>query len=428
MNAQPSGRFTRSGRIARLLTKLLGAGAIAQVLNLVTGLALLRWLTVEEYAQYTVAFGFSATLAALVDLGFAGAIMPLVGDRASDRVAFGAYIRAALHLRARIAVVLLPISAVIFFVVTGPRDWGIGVEIGLFATIALTLLAKAMADIYSLPLLMHSRYREYYAFQVGTSGLRLAASAGLYGFRGLTGVTASAVSAVAALLNGLAYKRLARNYVDVPDARDPEKTRAIRRLMAPLLPGLIFTAFQGQITVLLITVFGDVRAIAEVGALSRLAALFAVLAGLNQVLIAPRFPQVPRDRLRLEIMRVLGGVGALSLMLTVLAFVFPAPLLFLLGSSYDHLSAEVAWFMLGASLGYLAGTIYFINVSRRFVWHWTTWLGLGLVIFSQVASAIFFDLGSVLGLQYFAALTGVAGCIAQAVTMLYGLRVGSRRP
>ena len=68
MTRGPAGRFARPARIVGLLAKLLGAGAIAQLLSVLTGLALLRWLSIEEFAQYTVAFGLSATLAALVDV------------------------------------------------------------------------------------------------------------------------------------------------------------------------------------------------------------------------------------------------------------------------------------------------------------------------------------------------------------------------
>jgi len=50
---------------------------------------LLRWLSVEAYAQYSVAFGFQNTLGVLVDLGISGSIVALVGDRGSDKEIVG---------------------------------------------------------------------------------------------------------------------------------------------------------------------------------------------------------------------------------------------------------------------------------------------------------------------------------------------------
>lgn len=427
MRAGIAGRLAGSARIARLLAKLLSAGAAAQFLGVLTGLALLRWLPVEDYAQYTVAYGFSATLTALVDVGLAGAIMPLVGERAPDRSVLAAYVRAALHLRGRLAAAAVPISAVAFFAITASRDWGIGVQLGLFATVVVTLLARAMVDIYELPLLMQGRYRDYYAAQIGVAGSRLTVSAGLYGFRGLTGVTASLVSAGAALVQGLAYRRVARACVDVPEHVDREKTREILRFVAPALPGVVFFALQGQITIFLIAVFGEVRSIAEVGALSRLTALFVVVAGMSQVLVAPRFPQLARERLFFETSRVLVAAFGFGAVLTTMAFVFPEPFLLLLGPSYDGLRSEVAWFILAASVNALSAVAYAINFSRRFVWYWTTWVGLGLIVSSQIAGAFLFDLSSTLGLQYFAALAALGACLGQAVTFVHGVRTGPAR-
>lgn len=419
-------RFAHGRRIARLLGALLSAQALVQVLGLLSGFFLLRWLSVEDYAQYTVAFGFSATLGALIDLGFTGAVMPLVGARARDPGVFGAYVRAALHLRGRLAAFTLPLSAIAFFALTSGRGWGIGLQIGLFATVALSLLARTMVDIFALPLLMNNAYRSFYSSQVSTSGLRLAAHGLLFATRGLTSVSASLVNAVSALINGVTYRRSASHHIDLPAKADAQYTREIRRMVAPALPGLLFSAFQGQITVLLVSAFGRVESIAEVGALSRLGALFAVVGGINQVLIAPRFPQVPRQLLVRQSAMVIGAAAALGIFLAVGAFTFPEPLLFLLGPAYDNLRSEVAWYIVSASLMFLAGVLYAINLARRFIWWWTTALGLGLIVLAQLASAALFDLGSTLELQYFATVTGLAACLGQFPPLLHGLRSGPR--
>lgn len=419
-------RFAGGVRLARLLGGLISAQTLAQLLSLIAGFLLLRWLSVEEYAQYTIAFGFIAMLGALIDLGFVGAVMPLIGDRASDTKVFGSYMRAALHLRSRLAAVVLPLSGVAFFFVTSDRGWGIGVQAGLFATVALGLLARAMVDIFALPLLMNHDYRSYYSPQMLTGILRLGAHALLQITRGLTSVSASLVNGLTGLATGGLYRRSSADKSDLPASVDPERTREIRRMVAPVLPGLIFYAFQGQITIVLVSVFGRTESIAEVGALSRLTALFVIFGGITQVLVAPRFPQIPRERLVRRTVQVLTAAAALGGFLTAVAFLMPAPLLFLLGPEYDDLRLEVAWFVVAASLSFGASVTYAINLARRFIWWWSTALVLGLVLATQFVAATAIDLGSTLELQYFAALTGVAGGSAQVVALVYGLRRGPR--
>lgn len=419
----PRSRFTGALRLGRLLGGVLSAQTIAQALTLLSGLAVLRWLSVEEYAQYTLVFGFFATLSALVDLGVAGAVMPLVRNRAHDAAVVGGYLRATLHLRALVATIILPISAVAFFVMTAHRGWGSGVQLGLFATVALCVWARAMIDIYALPLLMAGAYRSYYSGQIYTAILRLGTHGLLQVTRGLSGVSASLINGLAALANGTLYRRLS---CEIPAKVDPARSREIRRLAAPAVPGLIFYAFQSQITILLVSVFGRTKSIAEVGALSRFAALFVILGGIIQVLIAPRFPQLPRNRLVRRTAQVIGVAVVLGMLLTTIAFVVPEPLLYLLGPDYGGLRLEAGWYMVGASFAFLSNVLYVINLARRFIWWWSTALCVSAIVVAQLVAAATLDLGSTLELQYFAVLTGAAACSGQLVALVWGLRAGPR--
>ena len=425
--AMSSGSRLAGGmRIGRLVGGVLSLQMLAQVLMFLSGLLLLRWLSVEQYAQYTVAFGFLATLSALVDMGVPVAVMPLIGDRAGDRKVFGGYLRAALHLRTRVVAVVLPISAIAFLWLTADHDWGVQVQAGLFAAVALGLLARAIVDIFSLPLLMNEAYRSYYSPQISTAIVRIASQGLLQLTRALTSVTASLVNAVTVLANGVLYRRAAAGRIELPERADPERIREIRRMVAPLLPGLIFYAFQSQITILLVAIFGRADSIAQVGALTRLGALFVILGGINQVLVAPRFPQIPRELLVRRILQVTCAAAALGAVLTAIAFLVPEPLLFLLGPQYDGLRLEVGWYVAGASLAFFGATLYAMNLGRRFIWWWSTALSLSLILATQIAAATVLDLGDTLDLQYFAVLTGAAASLAQIPPLVRGLRRGPR--
>ncbi len=79
----------KPSRFKRWLPLILGflAGQTSvQLLNLMTGFFLLRWLSVEQYAQYSVALGFQSTLSMPIYLGFSGSITALVGERSSDKI------------------------------------------------------------------------------------------------------------------------------------------------------------------------------------------------------------------------------------------------------------------------------------------------------------------------------------------------------
>src|SRR5881275_1891456 len=75
-----------------------------------------------------------------------------------------------------------------------------------------------------------------------------------------------------------------------------------------------FSCLQGQITVFLISVFGHrVSSVAEVGALGRLAMIFAVLSNLLTNVFAPAFARCQEaHRLRWLYGAIIGGVIAFS--------------------------------------------------------------------------------------------------------------------
>src|SRR5690625_2710448 len=77
---------------------LVGQGAL-QLIQVLSGFFLFRWLSVEQYAQYSVVFACQSTAGMLVELGFLGAIVALVGNRIQDKKVLGNYIRAGRFFR-----------------------------------------------------------------------------------------------------------------------------------------------------------------------------------------------------------------------------------------------------------------------------------------------------------------------------------------
>jgi hypothetical protein len=325
-----------------------------------------------------------------------------------------------------LVVVVLPLSAGAFFVLAQGRGWSLGANVALFASVALTLLFRVLVDLYTTPLQMLGHYSAFYGTQLATSGLRLALSAVLKISRTLNGWSASLTSACVLGLSGVLYKRRASQYVALPQDADPHHVKEITHLMTPALPGLVFTAFQGQITIFLVATFGDTTGIAQIGALARFGQFFAIFAALNQVLVGPRFAQLPPERILGRTMQAVVVAAAFGALVSGLAFAFPEPFLLLLGHSYANLRREIGWSMVGGGISLGTGLVYTINVARRFIWWRLTIAGLAAILSTEIVCASVFDLGSVLQLQYFAAITAAAGLVVQAVAFWYGMRNGPR--
>ena len=352
--------------------------------------------------------------------------MPLMAQHRDDPEQLGAYMKAALALRRRVACVVLPTSATAFYLLASHHHWTVPVQLALFGSIVTVVVARATLDYYSLPLVIHGKYGAYYGAQGGSAVIRFVTTAAFHAAHALTGWTASAITSVSVAMTGFANRRASRAFVATRPGVDPECTRNIIRLALPAMPSVIYVAFQGQITVFLIAALGGTASIADVGALNRFGQLFAAAAALNAVLIGPRFARLPRSQLRRKTSLVLLTAGLLGAILSAAAFLVPGPFLLLLGHSYRHLRIETGWYILGGSIGTVAGVLYAITTARRFNWWKPILVTLPLGVGVEAIAAVLIHLDTPLHVGYFNVLSASFAVVWGGVAFVYGARRGPR--
>jgi O-antigen/teichoic acid export membrane protein len=421
--AVPSAVPTASSRLARgahLIGRFLAGQLLVQAVNLTTGLLLIRWLAVEQFAQFSVAFAFQTTINMLVDVGFSNSIIALVGQRGSDPAVVGGFLKSAAHYRNRMFFVIGAAAAFAFPLVTYRQHWGFGVKAWLFAAIISSVLLQRQI-MYGAPLLINRRLAPYYFAQVLAGVVRLGMAFVLLKAGLLTAIATAWLSTVAIAINGLIYRLQSRPLICEPRHADPVFNREMIQLITPLIPGIIFTAFQAQISVGIITLFGRTTNIAEVSALGRLAQLFVVFSAFNTVIVEPHMARLPtlllpRRYAQLGLCSVLGAAA-----IAAGAFLVPGPLLFLLGSHYHSLGSDVGWVVAGACVSYVASVFWVMNSARKFLYWWYTGAYIVTVVLSQTACVLFLDLSTTRNVLYFMLITNAATLLVHIAAGVYGI-------
>jgi len=412
----------RLHRIGGLLgTFFLGQGLV-QVIGLITGFVLVHWLSKEEYAKVGLTFGFQCMTASMVDLGFTGSILALVGNRGNDPRVFGAYIKASKFFRLRLLLIVLPISFLAFCALAAKHQWDWTTRLVLFACIAASLCFQGVAAWYSAPLLSHRKLYANYRVGVVTSVFRLLSFVTLYFTSVLVAATQAIVNSISIFISAVLLQKAARPFVIEPAESDPAIRREMFRYLAPQIPLIIFFAFEGQITLLVISVFGKTDSIAEMAALGRIGQLFAVLSAANGILVLPYFATLPRLLLVKRHLQILLLVLLGSGTIIMLSFLFPAPLLWLLGKQYSGLHQEVGWMVANACLALLAGVIGTVNAARKFIFWRANFITIAVLIAVQVFGVLFMKLNTTLNVLHFSILLGLAHCSIHFSIFLYGLR------
>jgi O-antigen/teichoic acid export membrane protein len=422
-------RPARSPRLRRWgslgLRFLVGQGSV-QALNIITGFFLLRWMSVEAYAQYSVAFGFQSTLGMLVDLGFSGSIIALVGDRGGDPEIVGRYVRSARRFRNRLYLVIVPLGVVAFPFLIARHNWPMLTQALLLISIVAALYFQGWSSFYSTPLLITQRITPYYRPQIISAAGRNVCCFVLYLTSALSAWTAAWVSSAVIFVNSLLYRKESKPLAVEPAEADRQANREMLRYLSPLIPVTIFLAFQGQISIFIITLTGQTRGVAEVAALGRLGQLFLVLGAFNSVVISPYSAKVPRPNLARRYFQMVGTAALISAVICLGAFLFPEPFLWILGPRYQNLRREVGWAIAVSCVSYVGGVIWAIHSARKWIYWWVTVTYICLVLAAQLVFALLVDLGTTMNVIYFSLVTASAILVTHIAGGIYGFIHGPR--
>ena len=403
----------------------LGQGAL-QGLQILVGLFLVRKLSVEAYAQFGLAYGFQMTMGILMDFGFTSTIVPLVGEHRDNRQLVGRYVRAAKHLRDRTFWILAPVAAIAFLAIMHRHHWSWSLQIMLVLSVLLTLYSSGRISYFSAPLFLLGRLREFYVPQTATALGRLVAYFGCSLAGILNAWIAAGLNALNVTMNGAFLEKKAHQYMEWPKDNDPSTNREVLRYILPAAPAIILAAFQSQISLFLIGIFGRTTNIAEVAALGRVGQLFAALMTFNVVVVEPYIARISRERLLSTYLGFIAITAMLCVPAVLFAFAFPSPLLWLLGRNYKGLGSAVGWVVLAACINHLGGLMWIMNRSRKWLFWSGTILEVVLLLTVQGAFIVLVGVHTTQQAVLFTFASSFCYIVAHGYVGIYGFLKGRR--
>jgi O-antigen/teichoic acid export membrane protein len=409
--------------ISILMRFFLGQGAL-QGVQILAGLFLVRRLSVEAYAQFGLAYGFQVTMGTLMDLGLASSIVPLVGEHREDRQLVGRYVRAAKHLRDRAFWVLAPFAAVAFLAIMHRHHWNWGLQIVLLISVLVSLHSSGRVSYYSAPLFLFRRLREYYVLQTLSGLARLVAYFGCSVAGLLNSGVAAILSAVSTTASGIFIEKSANRDMDWPKDDDSSVDREVIEYVIPATPAIILAAFQSQISLILISIFGATTNIAQVAALGRLGQLFGVFMTFNIMVIEPFIARRSTERLLPTYLGFLGLTAILCIPIVLLAFALPAPFLWLLGANYEGLGSTVGWVVLAACINHLSGLMWIMNRSRKWIFWSGTIIEIALLLTVQVVFIAFVGVRTTRQAVFLTFASSFCYVVAHGYVGIYGFLKG----
>jgi len=406
-------------RRANILSKFVTVQVAVQLMGVASGILLVRTLSQTEYAYFTLAFSMLSTMSILADSGIGIALSSIGGRVWNDRERFGQLINTALRLRrylASIAVIAVTPILVWLLIRSGaPRLYAAGITLTLLIGLNYQLLSGVLMIVPRL----HSQIKRVQALDSLAAAVRLVLLVAAY-FIFLNAEVAVAATIISVIVQYAVLRRWVKDDVDLTAPVSSEDQSTMLGIVKHQAPNAVFYCIQGQLTVWLISVFGNTRSIAEVGALGRLSVIFAIINAAMSSIVLPAFArcQSPRE-LRIRYFQVSGGFLLLGLALIAAAALFPDQILWVLGSKYAHLRNELLLMMIMSAFSAVISAMWSLNSTKA--WIRFSWLNIPSVILTQIVLLALLDVSTVRGVILFGIFSLVPNFLLNSMLTFRGL-------
>jgi O-antigen/teichoic acid export membrane protein len=406
---------------ARMVGNFASVQVLVQLVGFASGILLVRLLDQNEYAYFTIANTMQGTINVLADMGISIALISIGGRVWQDRHRFGQLITTANNFRRRLgAAAIVIVTPILYWMLTRNGASSIYAAV-LIAAILLGLFAQFSLGVLGVVPRLRSDVSQIQKIDLTGALARLIVLVGC-ALLFLNAGVAVLVGSMAFLLQYWLLRRYAVGVIDLNATENADDRAAMIGFIKNQAANAVFFCLQGQITIFLISFFASrATSVAEVGALGRLAMIFAVMGQLLMNVFVPAFARCQSAaRLRLQYFAIVVGVAGCCAAVIAAAAIFPNQFLFVLGDKYSHLQRELLLMVAGTVMNVLTGTLWVLNASKA--WIAGSWLYIPLTLVTQIALIPYTDFSSVSQVLIFNLISTVPNLLLNMVLSYRGFR------
>jgi O-antigen/teichoic acid export membrane protein len=405
----------------KLLTKFLSVQVLVQALGFVSGIVLIRSLSKEEYGYLTIANSMQSMMNGLADSGVSIGISEIAGKVWNDKYRFGQLIQSALDLRKWLALISTSIITPIMIWVLLRNNISTTSAILITIAILIELYFYLESSVLETVPRFYSKIKTIQNLDIVFAVTRLILL-GVGYFTFLNSVIAAFISTIASACRTILLRRVANQEIDVKVEKNLDYQKHILTIVKNFIPNSIFYTFQGQISILLISIFGNTQNIAEIGALSRFSMIFALVTPIMSSIAFPAFSRCQNQSLlKLRYWQIVLANILFGTVLIGISYFFSDQILWILGTKYSGLSSEFTLVVLLGTVGHIGGVMWGLCCAKG--WIKNMWLEIPIKLSVQIILLLFMNLSNIKEVILFGIFSYVPSLILVAIIAYQNLRV-----
>lgn len=410
----------------KALFSFTGLEGFNQLLMLVVGLLVVRHMQNAEYGYYTISIATIGLCNALANSGLSAGFRKIGGEVHNKPAEFSSLYVSAVRERQFQSWFVIPVSIVVafYFLYRLEGLWLKSLVLSLL--VGLNAVPELWRAISVEVLLLKSAWRTVQLQNLWSVLLRLAMIAALLAF-GLSAGNMLLVNAAALWVVGWLTYRAAKAKLHLPAPPRPEQRREIRQIMNRVLPNAIFSVGLQQMGTFILASRGTVAAVADLGALTRLSAIFTIGVSAVAQVVAPKFSKThDAAAMRRIYWGTLSLVGLIAALVLLVTWLFPTQLLWLLGPKYEHLQAPLLLSVTLTMLGVIRAVTMRLNQAKAWLMLLTKW-NIPLTLIAVGAGFLLFDVSTLEGVLWLMLLSALPMLLLYFADAQAGLRAAARR-
>lgn len=388
-----------------------GAQIIVQAVAFICGIMVIRLLPTQEYALYTLANTMLGTMTLLSDGGISTGVMSQGGKVWQDKKKLGMVLITGLNLRRKFAIGSLMVSApiLVYLLLSHGASWLTSLLI--VASLIPAFYAALSDSLLEIAPKLHQTILPLQKIEV-TVGIGRLLLSGLTLFVFPWTFVAILAAGMPRIYGNYKLRRISEGFADQKQLSDPVIKNEILNVVKKVLPGAVYFCISGQITIWLISIFGNTSSIAQIGALGRFAVVLTLLGTVVSTLVIPRFARLRNDP---QVLIKYFSSFLISLVLVcagiILMFkLFSSQALWILGNDYSTLNNQLILNITGGCVGLITGFTFMLCSSRG--WLLNPFLYITLSIISIIVGVVIFDVSTLEGVLLFNIFTSlIQACI-----------------
>lgn len=382
------------------LVSITGSAQIAiQAFGFACGILLIRYLPSNEYAWYTLSNTMLGVMVMLADGGISTGVMARGGVVWHDKSKLGIVLSTGLSLRRKFALGSLSVTLPILFYLL--RHIGASWLTSLLIVLSLipAFYSSLSDSLLELPLKLNQAIIPLQKNQVYVSIGRLLLSLMTIFILPFTFI-AILVSGVPRLIGNISLRKMATEFADLTPHSNADIEDDILKIVKRSLPSVIYYCLSAQITIWIISIFGNSVSMAQVGALGRLVMPLTLITGLCNTLIIPRFSRLTSHKHNLSIYysKIIFGLVIMSSVIIIIIYLFSTKFLWILGEKYAGLEYELLLIIIAGCISLIAGISFSLNCSRG--WVAKPLIAICINMSPIVLGSYLFDLSQLIGVLY----------------------------